>query len=145
MLVRRKGFGAGDGAVDVGFGGEVEDGSGLVGGECAAEEISVGDVPVDEGVVRAAGERSEVGGVAGVGEGVEVDEGAFGLGGGRAEPAEDEVGADEACAAGDEDGRELGGGGGGQRGPFLGGWTEEQATTTTGAENARRTLRGEFS
>ncbi len=76
-------------------------------GRCSAkrraDEGGVADVAVDEGVGGIAGERGEVGGVAGVGELVEIDDGRGAWLG--FEPVEDEVGADEAGAAGDEDGR----------------------------------------
>jgi hypothetical protein len=69
-------------------------------GEELRDERGVADVAVGENVARVAGEVGEVRRVAGVGEGVEVDElcerGAlFG------EALADEIGADEAAAAGD--------------------------------------------
>ena len=90
-----------DGAVDVGLGGEVDDGVDRVVGQEARDEGVVADVALREDVPRVAGEVGQVGGIAGVGERVEVDEpGQRGAGLGQALP--DEIGADEAAAAGDQ-------------------------------------------
>ncbi len=63
-----------DRAVDVAFGGEVEDGARPVLVDDAGYESGVGDVAMDEDVIRGVGNGSEIFGVAGVGELVEVDE-----------------------------------------------------------------------
>ena len=55
--------------------------------------------PLHEHMARVAGERGQVLGVAGVGEGVEIEHRLVVAG----EPVEHEVGADEAGAAGDQD------------------------------------------
>ena len=84
------------------LGGEVGDGVDLVFGEELRDEGGVADVTVGENVARVAREVGEVGGVAGVGEGVEIDE----LRERRAffeEALTDEVRADKAGAAGDEE------------------------------------------
>ena len=92
-------FRAVDAAVDVRFGGKIDDGAGLVLGEQLGDEVEVADVALDEDVARVALERGEVLEVAGVGQRVEVDDGLVGMG----QPVEDEIAADEAGAAGDED------------------------------------------
>jgi hypothetical protein len=103
-----------DGAVDVGLGGEVNDGVDLMLGEEAGDEGDVADVAVRENIAGVGREVGEIGGVAGVGEGVEVDElrDPFdGLRAGRraffSEALADEVAADEAGAAGDKEVHEL--------------------------------------
>ena len=95
-----EGLGGIDRAVDVGLGGEVDDCVDRVVGEKFCDEGAVTDVAVRKNVAGIGGEVGEVGGIAGVGEGVEVDEfreGRAGFG----EALADEVGADEAAAAGD--------------------------------------------
>ena len=85
----------------MGFSGEVDDGVDLMLGEQASDQGGITDVAVRKDVARITGEVGQVGGVAGVGEGVEVDEpGERGAGFEQALP--DEIGADEAAAAGDE-------------------------------------------
>jgi len=88
-----------DGAVDVAFGGEVDDGAGTMGAEKRGDELGVADVSADEAVARVQFERREVGGISGVGEQIEIDDD----GGRGLDRGENEVGADEAGAAGDED------------------------------------------
>ena len=74
--------------------------------EQRVDQRAIADVAADEDVAGVAFEARQVGEIAGVGEGVEVDDALLrGLGGG--EPVEDEVAADEAGAAGDEDGHQL--------------------------------------
>jgi hypothetical protein len=63
-----------DAAVDVRFGGKIDDGAGLVLGKQAADEVKVADVALDEGVARIALQAGEVLEVAGVGQRVEVDD-----------------------------------------------------------------------
>ena len=92
-------FRAVDAAVDVRFGGKIDDGARLVLGEQPGDEVEVADVALDEEVARVALQGGEVLEVAGVGQRVEVDDGLIGLG----QPVEDEVAADEAGTTGDED------------------------------------------
>ena len=90
-----------DGAVDVGLGGEIDDGVDLVLGEEAGDEGGVTNVAMGENVARVGREVGEVGGVARVGEGVEVDQPCER----RAifeEALTDEIAADESGAAGDQ-------------------------------------------
>ena len=90
-----------DGAVHVRLGGKVDHRVDRVLGEEAGHEGRVADVALRKDITRAAGEVGEVGGIAGVGQRIEVDEPREG----RARFSEtlaDEVGADEAAAAGDE-------------------------------------------
>ena len=87
--------GAVDRAVDVRFGGEIDDGARLVLGEQAADKVKVADVALDEGVARVTVQANEVLAVAGVGELVEGDDGLVGL----SQPVEDEIAADETGAA----------------------------------------------
>ena len=62
--------------------------------------VAVGDVAVDEAVARVVAQVGQVGEVAGVGQRVEVDDGRFGV---AFQDIADEVAADEAAAAGDEE------------------------------------------
>ena len=87
-----------DTAVDVRFGGEIDDGAGLVVGEEIHHEIEVADVAVDEHVTGVAIQRGEVLEIARVGKRVEVDDRLVRL----RQPVEDEVAADEASTAGDK-------------------------------------------
>ena len=68
-------------------------------GEEFGDEVEVADVALDENVARVALQGGEVLEVAGVGQRVEIDDRLIGLG----QPVEDEVAADEAGSAGDED------------------------------------------
>ena len=88
-----------DAAIDVALGGEVEDRARPMGREQALDQRAVADVAAHEDVARIGVERLQVLGVAGVGERVQVDDRLVAPG----EPVEDEVGADEAGAAGDQD------------------------------------------
>ena len=92
-------FGAVDAAVDVRFGGKIDDGARLVLGEQPGDEIEVADVALDEEVARVAVQGGEVLEVAGVGERVKVDDRLVGL----AQPVEDKIAADKACPTRDED------------------------------------------
>jgi hypothetical protein len=87
-----------DRAIDVAFGGEVHDRLRPLLGEERVDQRAVGDVALHEAVARIALEARQVGGIAGIGELVEVHHRAC-LG---AHPVEDEVGSDEARTAGDE-------------------------------------------
>ena len=89
-----------DGAVDVGFGCEVDDGGGVMCGEELVEEGAISDAAVEEKVIRISFEGGKVFGVSGVSEGIEVEHFAESA----SYPVEDEVGADETGAAGDEEG-----------------------------------------
>ncbi len=91
-------FRAMDAAIDVGFGGEVDDGAGLVFGEQFGDQVEVFDVAFDEDVARIALQRGQVLQVAGVGEGIEVEDRLAGT----RYPVQDKVCADEAGATGDE-------------------------------------------
>jgi hypothetical protein len=91
-------FRAMDAAVDVRFGGEINDGARLVLGEQPGDKIEIADVALDEEVARVAAQGCEVLEIAGVGEHVEDEDGFIGLG----QRVEDEVAADEASTAGDE-------------------------------------------
>ncbi len=91
-------FRAVDGAVHMRFGREIQDGPRPVLGQQPGEQLPVADVPLDEQVARIALQRREVLQIACVGELVEVDEGLIAAG----QPVEDEVGADETRAAGDQ-------------------------------------------
>lgn len=86
---------SGDRAVDVGLGGEVEQGARLVARQQAGHQVGIADVAVHEQVARIAGQRGQVVQVAGVGELVEVDDRLVAAG----QPVENEIGADEACSA----------------------------------------------
>ncbi len=115
-----EGFGAEDGAVHVAFGGEVDDGVDAVLGEEALDEGAVADVALDEDVAGGGGgpgfacgftgrgprpiarlDVSEVFEVARIGQCIEVDDAPREVLA-REEPM-DEIRADEAGAAGDED------------------------------------------
>lgn len=91
-----------DRAIDVRLRRKVHDRVDLVVGKNAADEIAVPDATVDEDVARVTHELRQVGRIAGVREGVEINE----PGEGRAlleQPLPDKVGADEPTAAGDKD------------------------------------------
>jgi len=92
-------LGAVDGAVHMALGCEMHDGAGPMLGQQAVEQRDVGDVAVHEDVARVALQAVQVVQIARVGELVESDDAFVRL----REPVEDEVGADEAGAAGDED------------------------------------------
>ena len=89
-----------DRAIDMAFGGEVHHRARAMLGEELLEQRGIADVAVDENVSRFPGHGLEARKVAGIGELVEVHHG-FAAG---ADPVEDEVRADEARAAGHEDG-----------------------------------------
>ena len=91
--------GAVDGPVDMGLGGEVHDGAGLMLGEQARNQFGIPDIAADKGVAWISLEGGKVLEIAGVGELVEIDDGVLLQG----DPVEDEVGTDEAGSAGDED------------------------------------------
>ncbi len=85
------------------FGCEVHDGARPVLGQQAVDPRAVADVAVDEGVARVAVKACEVLVVAGVDYRVQGDDGLC-AGIGRGQPVENEVVADEAGAAGEEEG-----------------------------------------
>ena len=95
-----EGFRTGDGAVDVGLGGEVDDGVDVVVCEQPVDQLGVADVAVHEAVVGGVVDVFEVLQVTGVGERIQVDDAILRMG---LEPVADEIGADEAGAAGDEE------------------------------------------
>ena len=68
-------FRAVDAAVNVRFGGKIDDGAGLMLGKQLGDKVEVADVALDEEVARVAAQRCEVLEVAGVGQRVEVDDG----------------------------------------------------------------------
>ncbi|MNN40895.1 hypothetical protein D3C81_1549860 [compost metagenome] len=84
-----------DRAVDVGLGSEVDDGAWLVLLEQTCDQFSVADIAVHKDVALVALQAAQGLQVACVGEFVEVDHGLVRAG----QPVQDEVGADETCAA----------------------------------------------
>src|SRR5665213_2468195 len=88
-----------DRAIDMRLGGEVDDRARPVLREESGDQRAVADVAVHEHVARVGRKAREVGGIAGVSQLVEIDH-TLVL---RGQPVEDEIGADEARAAGDED------------------------------------------
>jgi hypothetical protein len=90
--------GAVDGAIDVGFGGEMHHGVRLEIREGGAHGGGVADVGLEEGVKWVVCEIGEGGEVAGVGEFVDVEDLVA-----AADEEMDEIGTDEAGATGDED------------------------------------------
>jgi hypothetical protein len=97
--------GAVDGAVDMAFGCEVQDGPGLVRGQRLAHGIAVADVGVDQDGPAAFQVLGDGGRVAGIGELVEDHDGLVGQAQPSCalEPVVNEVTADEAGCACDED------------------------------------------
>ena len=71
---------------------------GLVFGEQFGNEVEVADVALDEAVARVITQAGEVFEVAGVGQGIEVDDRLIGL----RQPIQDKIAADKAGATGDE-------------------------------------------
>ena len=96
--------GAADAAVDMAFGGQVHDRVGLNVTHRVMNGRFVAKVGVDELVVRVMFDVRQRLGLGGVGQGVEVDDSVAEVHGGS-----DEVVADEAAAAGDEEGFQLAG------------------------------------
>src|SRR5690606_18589216 len=88
-----------DRAIDMGLRGEVHDRARAVPGQQSIDQPAVADVAVHEEMARIALEQAQVAQVARVGQRVEVQHRLVATG----EPVEDEVAADEAGAAGDED------------------------------------------
>jgi hypothetical protein len=91
---------AGDRAIDVGLGGEVHDGVDAVLGQHPIDQRAVADVAVDERAPRRVRQVAQVLAAAGVGQRVEHHQRGLGA---RGLQLTDEVGADEAGAAGDQD------------------------------------------
>ena len=87
-----------DGAVDMGFGGKIDDGARPVLGQQPGDQVESPMSPWTKHVARIAVQRCQVLQIAGVGELVEVDDRLVGL----RQPVEDEIAADEAGAAGDQ-------------------------------------------
>ena len=85
-------------AIDVAFGGKVDDGAGAVLGQQAVDQLAVADVALHKDVARVALERGEVLQVARVGEGIQIDHRLVA----HAKPVEYEVCTDKAGAAGYE-------------------------------------------
>ena len=92
-------FGPVDRSVDVAFGGEVDDGVGLMVGESGVDGVGVADVDLEVPVPFVAGDGGDAAVGRGVGHGVDVDDGVVGGG----DEVTDDGGADEAASAGDED------------------------------------------
>lgn len=92
-------FRAVDRAIHMRFRGKVHNGTGFVLGQQAIEQRAVADVALHEDVVRVALERREGLEVARIGQLVEVHDGLVAL----RDPVEHEIGANEACAAGNQD------------------------------------------
>lgn len=84
-----------DAAVDMGFGGKIDDGTRLVFGKQTADEIEIANVAFDEGVAGVAFQYGEVFQIACVGQGIEVDHRFVRLG----QPIENEVATNEAGTA----------------------------------------------
>ena len=80
------------------FSGEMDDGPGPMLRQQAVEQLSIGDVAVNEDVARVAGKGLQVSQVACVGQRVQVDYAFVAFG----QPVQHEIAADEAGAAGDE-------------------------------------------
>jgi hypothetical protein len=93
-----KGLRTVDGAVDVRLGGEVDDGRGTILAEQAVDQPAVPYPPLYEDVVGVIRDRRQGVGVAGVGQGVEIDHPVV------SDRTQDEVASYKASAAGDEDG-----------------------------------------
>ena len=92
-------FRAVDGAVHMAFGGKVEDGAWLVLGQQTADQLGIADIALHEEVARVVLHCGQSFEVAGVGQLVQVEDGLVVL----RQPVENEVAADEAGAACDED------------------------------------------
>ena len=91
-----------DRAIHVALGGEMHHGARPVLLEDTLDRVAVANVGADEAIPRVAVQRGEVEGVAGVSQLVEVHDRLAGVG----QPVQDEIRADEAGAAGDEDHRD---------------------------------------
>ena len=93
-----------DGAVDVAFGSEVNNGAGPLASQQMPDEIAIDNVSLPEALAGMVLDGTQIVKIAGVGEFVEIENAErFG---GRAvcgKAVQDEVGADEAGAAGDQD------------------------------------------
>jgi len=86
------------------LGGEVDDGAGLMRAQQLRHLVTVTDVAWHQGVAGVVLQALQVLNIAGVGEFVQGDDGLIAL----SQPVKHEVGADEAGAAGDEDGHGVG-------------------------------------
>src|SRR5262249_14108778 len=83
-----------DAAIDVRFGGEVDDAVGIFGG--SPDHVAVGNAAVDEAVARVPLQVAQVGQVARVGQAIKVDHGDIR---GRFQQVADEIAADETATA----------------------------------------------
>ena len=88
-----------NGTIDVAFGGKVDDGSGLMLCQQAGQQSAVTNIALHKGVARIALQAGQSFRVARVGEFVEVDDRLLRT----SQPVENEIGADEAGAASNED------------------------------------------
>ena len=90
--------GAIDATIDVTFGREMQDGIRLILGNSLLGRVGVGDIDLGESIVGMGLDVGQGGGIAGVGEGVEVEDFVAGV-----NRQANEVAADEATAASDEE------------------------------------------
>ncbi|KAG1253384.1 hypothetical protein G6F65_017491 [Rhizopus arrhizus] len=94
----------GDGPVDVGLGGEIDQLARAVRVQQRRHRRLIGDVAVDERVPRVERQRCQIVQIAGVGQLVQRDDRFVAAG----KPVQDEVGPDKAGAAGDDNAHVLG-------------------------------------
>ena len=92
-------FGPVDAAVDVGFGGKIDDGARLMFHQQATHQIEIADAAMHENMPRIAFERGEIIAVARICQGIQID---YRLGRG-CQPIKDKVTANKTGAAGDHD------------------------------------------
>ncbi|MNP12715.1 hypothetical protein D3C76_1049640 [compost metagenome] len=88
-----------DGAIDMGFGGQVHDRMGLEARQCGTDRLAFGDIGLEELVARVAGCRCQGFEVAGVGQFVEVENLMLGV----VQQMANERRANEAGSAGDQE------------------------------------------
>lgn len=96
-----EGGGRCDASIDMGFGGEVDDGVDFMGGAELIDEEEVIDIPLHEAVAGVLFKTFEIVGTGGVGKGVEIEDAAVEIGG--AEEVADKGRADKTGAAGNEE------------------------------------------
>ncbi|MCY1451930.1 hypothetical protein D9M71_688200 [compost metagenome] len=89
-----------DGAIDMGLGGKIENGAGLVLFEQVLDQGTVTDIALHEYMLRIARQAAEVIQVACIGQLVQIDYGFVGVG----QPFQDEICPNEACTASYQDG-----------------------------------------
>jgi hypothetical protein len=92
-----------DGSIHVGFGGEVHDGPRLVVTQQEIDQGAIADIAFDEAMARVVTESGKVRQIARVGQGIKGDDRLSLRRMLAGEPIQDEVRANEAGAAGDED------------------------------------------